>query len=113
MLSRAVDDDITRGFAEIQKRVDAEHARSQALSAERDSLAEKVKALEARVVGLEAERTALHGDVQTLRGARVVLEEEVQMKRELSNSIRLAACRARNELGRARLGSTRLGSFTQ
>lgn len=63
MLSQAIDDDILRGFAEIQKRIDTKHAQSGALSAEHDSLAERVKCFEDRVTGLETEHTTLQGDV--------------------------------------------------
>ena len=59
MLSRALDGDISRCFAEIQSQVDAEHAQNEVLSGERNSLAVRVKALEAQVAGLEAERTDL------------------------------------------------------
>lgn len=51
MLSCALEGDVSRGFDEIQKRVDSEHARSEALSTqcdqlrvERASLAKKAKA---------------------------------------------------------------------
>ena len=91
MLSRAIDDDISQDFIEIQKRVDAEHARSRALSAERDSLAERVKTLEAWLAGLEVECTTLQGDVQTLRGIRATLEEEIQAERDLSTAVGLSA----------------------
>lgn len=47
LLSRTLEDDVSHGFAKIQKRVDAEHAHNEALSVERDVLADRVKTLEA------------------------------------------------------------------
>lgn len=70
MLSRALDGDVSRGFDEIQKRVGSEHAWSEALSAERKALADKVKALEAWMVELEGERADLQEEVRTLRGVQ-------------------------------------------
>lgn len=66
LLLQALDDHISRGFTKIQKKVNAEHARSEALGTEHDALAERVKTLEAQVVGLEEERTILQGNVQAL-----------------------------------------------
>lgn len=94
MLSREINDDIGRGFVEIQRWVDDEHTQNEALSGERDSLAVRVKSLEAQVAGLETECTALRSDVQTLRSAWAVLEEKVQTEWELSNSIGLATWEA-------------------
>lgn len=42
-LSHELEDDVSRGFAEVQKSVDAEHARNEVLSAERDALAMRPK----------------------------------------------------------------------
>ena len=56
MLSRTLEGDILRGYAEIQGRVDSRHAQNERLSTECSALAEKAKGLEARVVELEEER---------------------------------------------------------
>lgn len=87
-LMRALDDDISRGFAEIQKQVDAEHARSGALSTERDALAERVKTLETRVVGLEEEHTVL----RTMCGLCAASEECLRRRSRRSKSCRTPLC---------------------
>lgn len=76
ILSRALEDDVSRGFVEIQKRVDAEQAHNEALSAERDALADREKAPEAHAAGFEEDRAGLQHEVWVLRGARTNLKAE-------------------------------------
>ena len=112
MLARAIDDDIARGFAEIQGWVNAEHAHGQVWCGERDSLAVRVKTLEAQVVGLETERQNLRSEVEalqgaqaglqeevkTLRGSNAILEEEIETERSVSNAFGLGAWKVMESL---------------
>lgn len=87
MLSRALEGDILRGYAEIQGWVDSEHAWSEALSTEHSVLVERAKGLEARVTELEGERSGLEEEVWTLRNIRTILQAEIKAERELSNTV--------------------------
>lgn len=90
MLSRTLEGDILREFAEIKGQVDAEHARSETLSAERSALAKRAKGLEARVAELEVECRDLQEEVWMLRSVRTILEAKIEAERQLSNTVALA-----------------------
>lgn len=59
ILSHALEDDVLRGFAEIQKSVATEHVCNEVLNAERDAHTVKVKDLEGRAAGFEEECASL------------------------------------------------------
>lgn len=80
MLSRTLEGNILRGYAEIQGQVDAEHARSETLSVERSALAKRAKGLEARVAELEVECRNLKEEVWTLRSVRTILVAEIEVE---------------------------------
>lgn len=63
ILSRALKFDVNHAYEEIQKKVDAEHARNEVLNSERDALLKKVEGLEAKVKEFESERASLRIEV--------------------------------------------------
>ena len=87
MLSRALRADVSECYGDIQKRVNAEHARNEELLA-------KIEGLEAQLVESEIDRATLREELKEEKSARALLEDEVQAERDVSSNFGLSAWKA-------------------